>query len=242
MKRLFLYTFTVFTLLSCGGSQSQFRLEGEFEHLQQGEFYIYSMDGYSEKPDTIKINAGQFRYDANIDKPVVFHLLYPNYSEQVIFASPGENIKITGDARHLKATKVSGSEANEAMTAFRLENQDKNEKDIRQAAANFIEKSPESPVSLYLFEQYFLINEKASKEETRKHFLTIKKAHSENFRNGKRKSTANQSVCPKVSFYPISNLHWKTVKKYRLLTFRANTCYSISGLHGKAAVLPCCSA
>ena len=180
MKRLFLYTFTVFTLLSCGGSQSQFRLEGEFEHLQQGEFYIYSMDGYSEKPDTIKINAGQFRYDANIDKPVVFHLLYPNYSEQVIFASPGENIKITGDARHLKATKVSGSEANEAMTAFRLENQDKNEKDIRQAAANFIEKSPESPVSLYLFEQYFLINEKASKEETRKHFLTIKKAHSEN--------------------------------------------------------------
>ena len=31
-----------------------------------------------------------------------------------------------------------------------------------------------------MFEQYFLINEKASKEETRKHFLTIKKAHSEN--------------------------------------------------------------
>lgn len=180
MKRLFLYTLTVFTLLSCGRSKSQFRLEGEFEHLEQGEFYIYSMDGYSEKPDTIKVNEGKFRYDATIEQPAVFHLLYPNYSEQIIFASPGEEIKITGDARHLKATKVEGSKANEAMTAFRLENQDKNEKDIRQAAASFIEKNPDSPVSTYLFEKYFLLDEQASVEETRKHFQTLKKAQPEN--------------------------------------------------------------
>lgn len=167
MKRFALYIFTVFALLSCGGSKGQFRLNGEFKHLQQGEFYLYSTDGNLNQFDTLKINDGEFDYTSALDHEAIYHLLYPNFSELVIFASPGDKIKIEGDARNLKTTEVSGSEANEDFTKFRLENQDKGETEQRKAAKQFIEEKPASPVSIYLFKQYFLLNDKADKTETK---------------------------------------------------------------------------
>ena len=63
MKRAILYTFCGFTLLSCGGSEGRFRLKGEFDHLQQGEFYIYSNDGGTSDLDTIQVVGGKFDYE-----------------------------------------------------------------------------------------------------------------------------------------------------------------------------------
>ena len=125
MKRFILYTLIAFTLLSCGGSEGRFRLKGEFEHLRQGEFYIYSNDGGTAGFDTIKIEDGQFDYETDLRDHAIYYLLYPNLSEQVIFGASGDVITIKGDARNLKSVEVKGSQPNEELTAFRLENKDK---------------------------------------------------------------------------------------------------------------------
>lgn len=163
MKRLSLYILTLFALLSCEDSQSSFRLKGEFKHLEQGEFYLYT-DRDIAKFDTLKITNGRFTYEANIDYDVTYHLLYPNFSELTFFASPGDKIKIKGDARHLIGTEVTGSKDNEEYTAFRLGNQEKNEKEQQAAAADFIKQHPTSQVSIYLFKQHFLLAQQRKPE------------------------------------------------------------------------------
>ncbi len=163
MKRFSLYILILFTLLSCEDSQSSFRLKGEFKHLEQGEFYLYT-DRDIAKFDTLKITNGRFTYEANIDYDVTYHLLYPNFSELTFFASPGDKIKIKGDARHLIGTEVTGSKDNEEYTAFRLGNQKKSEKEQQVAAADFIKQHPTSQVSIYLFKQHFLLAQQRKPE------------------------------------------------------------------------------
>lgn len=157
MEKLILYTFIAFTLLSCGGTEGRFRLKGEFEHLRQGEFYLYSNDGGTKSLDTLHLELGEFDYETDLDGEATYVLLYPNFSEQVIFGKSGDVIKLEGDARNLKRVKVSGSPENEELTAFRLENIDKSPSEILEAAAKHIEQFPSSKVSVYLFKQYFLV-------------------------------------------------------------------------------------
>ncbi|MCD8318834.1 MAG: AhpC/TSA family protein [Paraprevotella sp.] len=180
MKRFILYTFLAFTLLSCGGSEGRFRLKGEFEHLQQGEFYIYSDDGGTSRLDTIKVERGSFDYETALDNTATYYLLYPNLSEQVIFGASGEVITIKGDARNLKSVEVKGSEPNEDLTAFRLANKDKRKTDMQKAAAEFIRQHPSSPVSVFLFKEYFLSSDDASQEEVKKHYRALCKAQPDN--------------------------------------------------------------
>lgn len=79
----------------------------------------------------------------------IYYLLYPNLSEQVIFGASGDVITIKGDARNLKSVEVKGSQSNEELTAFRLENKDKGFPGTREAAAAFIAQSPSSPVKCF---------------------------------------------------------------------------------------------
>lgn len=46
-------------------------------------------------------------------------LVFPNFSEQPIFAKSGKSVEIKADASHLKEMEVSGTEDNELMTKFR---------------------------------------------------------------------------------------------------------------------------
>lgn len=179
MKRFILYIFTAFTLLSCGESKGQFRLKGEFEHLQQGEFYIYSPDGGTRGLDTIKVMGGGFDYVTDLETQAIYYLLYPNLSEQVIFGASGEVVTLKGDARNLKAVEVKGSKPNEDLTAFRLAHQGKSAAEIRKEAALFIEKNPESPVGVILFRDYFLSSGQATPEETEKYYNLLCKAQPE---------------------------------------------------------------
>lgn len=179
MKRFILYTF-VFTLLSCGGTEGRFRLKGEFEHLQQGEFYIYNEYGASAGFDTIKVEGGEFDYQTELDGQAIYYLLYPNMSEQVVFGASGDVVTIKGDARNLRHAEVEGSQANEDMTAFRLSNMDKSTKEIRKAAADFIQNSPASLVSVFLFKQYFLLPDDVPAAEIKKHYRALCDAQPEN--------------------------------------------------------------
>ena len=97
------------------------RLKGEFEHLELGEFLIYSTDEELDRLDTLKLQDGVFSYTLPALQTATLHILYPNASELVVFANPGADILIKGDARNLSEVEVSGSEDNESYTEFRQE-------------------------------------------------------------------------------------------------------------------------
>ena len=102
MKQLF-YIVSILTLLCCSGHPGQVKIRGRFAHLEQGEFFIYSSQGGTSTLDTLHIQDGEFTYTADIDGPAVMQVLYPNYSQLALFVSPGDDIKLKGDAQHLNA-------------------------------------------------------------------------------------------------------------------------------------------
>ena len=79
-------------------------------------------------------------------------------------------------ARNLKSVEVKGSQPNEELTAFRLENKDKGLSGTREAAAAFIAQSPSSPVSVFLFKEYFLSYDDVSQGDVKKHYRALCKA------------------------------------------------------------------
>ena len=144
----------LFGLMSCGESSKDFRLEGKFKNINQGEFYIYDLE--TGRKDTIGLNNGQFSYTIPMADTTVLTLLFPNYSEMPIFVQPSVRVKMEGDVSHLKETKVTGSEDNELMTAFRLKTAELMPPKVIKKAEQFILEHPQSAISYYLLRRYFL--------------------------------------------------------------------------------------
>lgn len=175
MKRLF-YIVSILTLLCCSGHPGQVKIRGRFAHLEQGEFYIYSSQGGSSTLDTLRIQDGEFSYTTDINTPAILHILYPNYSQLTLFASPGDDIELQGDAQHLNGVKVKGSEDNEIYTTFRQEAEGKSLTDQVALARKYILQHPTLSVSQYLFAQYYLLSEKSSDREVREIYDSLRHA------------------------------------------------------------------
>lgn len=143
-------------LVACGVPDDRFRVEGHFKNLNQGEFYLYSLE--KGTCDTIRVNDGRFVYDVALHDTTTMVLMFPNFSELPIFAEPGALVKIEGDVSHLKETTVKGTDDNKAMTAFRLETNELTPPEVQQKAELFIGDHPSSPVSVYLLNRYFILN------------------------------------------------------------------------------------
>lgn len=146
----------VLLLLACTGSPDSVRITGDFANLEQAEFYIYSPTGAIDNLDTIKIQGGEFEYTAKIDGEEIFRLLYPNFSELTIFARPGDEIEIEGDAQNLNGVDVTGSEDNEVYTEFREDITDLPADKVCEVARQVAFKYPRLAVSRHLFQEYFL--------------------------------------------------------------------------------------
>ena len=144
----------LFMFSSCGSDRQTFLLEGTFKGFNQGELYIYGVNG-TRKLDTISVVKGAFRYEVSLEEPVTFALVFPNFSELPVFGEPRAEVEIEGDASHLKETKISGTELNEAMTSFRLKTSQMTPPEATQAAEAFIKENPASSISLYLLNKYF---------------------------------------------------------------------------------------
>ena len=156
MKKAYLLACLVtLLLLSCGDSQKNFKIEGSFKGLNQGELYVYSIDG-SHKLDTISVSRGEFTYQASITEPTTLIVVFPNYSELPVFAEPGVTVKVNGDASHLKETEVKGTDTNKAMTSFRLKTNSMLPPAVVREAEKFINEQPASPISIYLLNKYFI--------------------------------------------------------------------------------------
>lgn len=151
---LFLLLLFSFFLSSCGPDRKTFLLEGSFKGFNQGELYIYGING-SHRLDTISVVKGQFRYEIMLEDSVTLSLVFPNFSELPVFGEPRAEVEIEGDASHLKETRVSGTEMNEKMTEFRLKTSGMTPPEVTQAAEALIRQEPASPIALYLLNKYF---------------------------------------------------------------------------------------
>lgn len=232
MKRIFLYILSVFTLLSCKNSDNRFSLSGEFDHLQQGEFYIYSPDGAILQLDTIKVTSGKFEYQLPLKEQATLMLLYPNYSEHVIFAEGGKEVKIKADAQKLSEAEITGTPENEEMTRFRLENLKSNKQKMIQAAETHIKKNPTSRVSFYLFKEYFLNNPQGDTSKTLALYRILTEAQPDNIQlralQNKVLGIANTKIGQKLPEFKLIGIKGDTIHtaklkgKVTLISFWAN--------------------
>ena len=150
LKRLLLVFLPALLLFaSCGEDSKHFKIEGRLLQINQGEFYLYSSDGTINGFDTIKVQGGRFSHEIECDHPTMLMLVFPNFSEQPIFAQPGKSIDIEGDAAHLKMLKIKGTDDNELMSSFRAQNSNATPPQEIHAAIQFVDNTPQSPVRIY---------------------------------------------------------------------------------------------
>ena len=154
--RYLYFILSTLVLVSCGVRGNHFKIEGKFRNLNQGEFYVYSPDGGIEGIDTISVQEGEFAYEVPLDKPATFVLVFPNFSEQPVFAAPGVTAEVKGDASHLKEIEVSGSDENELMTIFLKQILHSSPPEAVKAATGLIKENPSSLVSGYLLNKYLI--------------------------------------------------------------------------------------
>ena len=166
----------LFLFLSCTGHPGEVRIEGEFEHLEQGEFLIYSTDEALDRLDTLRIQDGRFSYTLPTPATATLHILYPNLSELIVFGTPGADILIKGDAQNLNEVQVTGSEDNECFTLFRQEINGKSAKEIVSLAHDYILAHPTLAMSRYLLTTCFLCNKTASPGEVKELYDSLCRA------------------------------------------------------------------
>lgn len=143
-------------LTSCGAGNGRFRIEGRFRNLNRGEFYVYSPDGGTTGRDTIQVIDGRFSYNVPLSDKATFILIFPNFSQQVVFGENGKVAKVSGDASHMREMEITGTDDNELMTDFRLAANRLSPPEVKEAAARFVEENPASLASLYIVNSHFL--------------------------------------------------------------------------------------
>ena len=100
---------------------------------------------------------GEFQYRINLEDTAILILMFPNASELPVFAEPGAEVEIEGDASHLKEVKVTGTQDNKLMTSFRLHlGKMKTPPEVYNAATNFIKENPTSLASRYILDRYLV--------------------------------------------------------------------------------------
>ena len=141
---------------ACGVDSGHFKLSGRFLNMNQGEFFVYSPEGGVDGIDTIRVVGGRFTYERPCEREAILMLVFPNFSEQPIFAEPGKSVDIKADASHMKEMEVTGTKSNEMMTNFRKQTAKMSPPDVVKKAEEFVTQHPESPIGMYLIRKYFI--------------------------------------------------------------------------------------
>ena len=165
MRFVFVILSAVLLLSSCGVDSNKFRLTGRLRNVNQAEFLIYSPDGAISGIDTIPVRDGRFAYETELRHPATFVIVFPNFSEQPVFAEPGEEVDIMGNASHMKEMIIKGTDDNDDMTELRMQLNELMPPDVPKAVGTFIDKHPRSRVSRYLLQRYFLAESQANLEQ-----------------------------------------------------------------------------
>ena len=146
---------TLLLLAACGHNSDQMVMEGKIRGLDKGEFYVYSADGLREGVDTVHVVGGEFRYECGLAEPTLLTLLFPNFSQIVIVAAPGDELSFEASVDRPAQAQVKGSEENELLTEFRLKAYNRAETQVRADAEAFIRKHPATLAALAVYQRYF---------------------------------------------------------------------------------------
>ena len=180
MKRLtYILTLTL-VLVACGSRSGYFSSEGRLLNLNQGEFYVYSTDGVFDGVDTIKVEGGRFAYETPCKEEGTLVIVFPNFSEQPVFAEPGKSVTVKGSASHLKEIEIEGTDANKLMNGFRKQIAQASPPEELKFAEQFIRNNPGSIVSVYLLRKYFVLSEKTDLDKAEKLINIVYKAQPKN--------------------------------------------------------------
>jgi hypothetical protein len=113
-------------LLSCKNGTSV-TIKGKISNLESPYILVSYISADTLAIETILVenNRGRFTYTANIDTATVVTLFLNDFqSSVVIFADKGERISVKGDAQIPDLIRVKGSEANDELTSFKLQNEE----------------------------------------------------------------------------------------------------------------------
>jgi len=180
MKRLaYLITLTLI-LVSCGRRNGYFKIDGHLLNLNQGEFYAYSPDGVFDGVDTIKVEGGRFAFETPCRQEGAIIIIFPNSSEQPVFAESGASVSMKGDASHLKEIEVDGTDENKRMNGLRKELAKASPPEVTGIVERFIKDNPESLVGVYLLRKYFVSASNADYNKATTLAETIQKAQPKN--------------------------------------------------------------
>ena len=182
MKRYLAYVILLLLLASCGAESGRFRIEGRLANMNQAEFYIYNMDGGSLRLDTIKVVDGRFIYETDLEHQGTFVILYPNFSDQVVFGESGAVVEMVGDASHLKDMEVTGTDDNDLMTAWRIQANTLTPPEVNKSAVEFIKEHPASIVSNYLLSRYLVLDDTPDYQQAEELSLLLQKEQPQNGR------------------------------------------------------------
>ena len=182
MRKILGYIAFVLILVSCGFGDKKFRLEGRLRNLNQGEFYVYSPDGGMTGTDTIKVRDGRFSYEKAVQGRYTFIIIVPNSSELAAFAAPGVSLNVKGDATHLKEIAVKGSEVNKQYNDLRTQLNRLTPPEEHKEVEAFIRKHPQSPISTYLLNRYFVLTVDADLKQAAELAALMVKAQPDNAR------------------------------------------------------------
>ena len=146
MKRTLEYILLALIVVSCSESNDIFVLKGKFKNFNQGELYVYNLTGRGSI-DTVRLAEGKFTYDILQEDTALLSVVFPNFSEIPVIATPGATLRMEGDASHLREVTVTGTKDNDRLTDFRLRVADKTPPEAEKEAAEFIKDNPASRVS-----------------------------------------------------------------------------------------------
>lgn len=164
MKKL-LFPIFALLLVACGNDGPKFSIKGEFDGLKESELLIYNTASGHETIDTVAVKNGEFTYRGSTDELTSYYLVFPNGMEQVIFVNGGDELAYSAKANDLRNYVVEGNEENEEVAAFHKEVNKLSASEARQKAAEYIKAKPQSAVSLYIFDKYFVQDEDAGEKE-----------------------------------------------------------------------------
>lgn len=180
MRRLIQFILLTLILVSCGTNGRHFKIDGRLINLNQGEFYVYSPDGGLNGMDTIKVVGGRFSYETQLEREATLMIVFPNFSEQPVFAVPGKTVDISGDASHLKEMEITGTKDNELMTKFRRQIVNNSPPEIKKHAELFVADHTDSPVGAYLVSKYFLLTPQPDHATAIRLLTTLRQAQPNN--------------------------------------------------------------
>lgn len=160
MKKLSLIGYLLLILTACGENDENCSiLSGHIEGLSKDTLYLYGVDKYYDRIDTIPVNNGKFSITVQVDTLLEARLLFSNGTTCPIYLDKGNTIEIKGKETELPYLNVKGNKPNTELTNYQAALKDMtrpSEKALEEKAADFIQTHPFSLVSIYLLDHYFV--------------------------------------------------------------------------------------